>query len=486
VAQGVSGVYRVSWSADGESVRFWTLDGVELTWRAVSRLGGPVRTLDLPKFTGGLSPDGSYAVYASGDSVFKYSIADDTSTLLFIWERVAHSPDLSPDGRRSAFVSGNSAWLYGFNVSASSIWIRVTGDAFMDISPAWLDGDHLLFVSNRDGPREVYVVEVGSTGPRGEPQKVPGIVDPSSISYSVAGGNLAFIKAIVRQNIWSFPIGSAAVSITQGHPVTRENAVIEEHDVSPDGESIAYCSTLRGDMDIYVRPLEGGAAMRITDLPGDEFAPKWSPDGSEIAFYVGPGSLPDGDGAVMVVEADGGTPSLIASGPGWNQDPRWSPSGLEIAFYSGRTGQGEVWLVSREFVGGAWGEATQLTDFGCRPYDWAPDGSGVLCAWGGELRLVSREGEVLWRYRPSVDGLREIGRSAYSRDGSAVYLWGEHEAGSEGIWAIPARGGEPRLVVAFDDLELGGTSMFSVGPDHLYVTAGEYETDVWVADLEVR
>jgi hypothetical protein len=34
--------------------------------------------------------------------------------------------------------------------------LRVTGERSMDASPAWLDDDHLLFVSNRDGLREVY------------------------------------------------------------------------------------------------------------------------------------------------------------------------------------------------------------------------------------------------------------------------------------------------------------------------------------------
>lgn len=160
-------------------------------------------------------------------------------------------------------------------------------------------------------------------------------------------------------------------------------------------------------MDIYVRPLEGGTAVRITDLPGDKFQPEWSPDGTEIAF-TGDGPGGRAGAASLVVSADGGIPVLIASGPGYNDRPVWSPSGLEIAFRSTRTGRNEAWLVSRETVGGPWSEPVQLTDFGCLPEDWAPDGSGVLCRSGAELMLLSREGEILWRFAASFGSVMRV------------------------------------------------------------------------------
>ena len=82
---------------------------------------------------------------------------------------------------------------------SSSIWmvdaeggepVRLTGEEFHDTSPAWLDAEHLLFVSDREGPREVYVVEVTAAGPRGEPRKVAGGIDAHTISYSVTGRTL--------------------------------------------------------------------------------------------------------------------------------------------------------------------------------------------------------------------------------------------------------------------------------------------------------
>jgi hypothetical protein len=108
-----------------------------------------------------------------------------------------------------------------------------------------------------------------------------------------------------------------------------------------------------------------------------------------------------------------------------------------------------------------------------------------LCRAGEEIVLVSREGEVLWRHDLSAVGLRGLRKPRFSWDGSTVYVYGTHEDGSEGIWAISPQGGEADLVVAFDDAEIGGLRYFSVGPDRLYVTVGETESDIWVMDVEV-
>jgi Tol biopolymer transport system component len=504
-----------AWSPDGEFVRFWNCPSGTLgmagrrmpacPWREVAKLGGSVRPVDLggSATSTAWSPDGSRVAFIRNwriDSIFAYSVSDGTTTLLAVpvVQREQHSLVWSPDGRRIAYVDGNSTSLFSFDVNVSSIWIvnadggepvQVTGDDFMDVSPAWLDDDHLLFISNRDGLREVYVVEVGATGPRGEPWKVPGVIDPHSISYSIAGRKLAFSKTNERQNIWSYPIGSGPMSIRDGDPVTSENAVIESHDISPDGRWITYNSNLRGNTDIYKKRLDGGSPVQITDSPMVEFRPRWSPDGTEIAFIrvseAGAGRV---EWEVMVVPAGGGTPSQVVGGTS-GSPPTWSPSGLDIAFGSYRTGQHEAWIVSRETVGGPWVDATQLTDFVSYARDWTPDGSGVLCMRplpSPQMLLVSREGEVFWRFDLWAAGLRRWGspHPRFSRDGSAVYLSAYHEDGSGGIWAIPLHGGEPSLVL--ESAEFMAPSMFSVGRDRLYVTVAEHESDIWVMDVEVE
>jgi hypothetical protein len=50
---------------------------------------------------------------------------------------------------------------------------------------------------------------------------------------------------------------------------------------------------------------------------------------------------------------------------------------------------------------------------------------------------------------------------------------------------MPSQGGKPNLVVVSDDAETRPHYFLSVGPDHLYVTVEESESDIWVMDVEL-
>ena len=129
---------------------------------------------------------------------------------------------------------------------------------------------------------------VGSEGAQGPSRSVPGPSDPHSISVSADGRKLAIAKFTALQNIWSIPIpDSGVVSIRDATPVTRENQTVEQHDLSDDGEWIAYDSDLQGEFDIYRRRLDGDGPQRVADIDGNAFEPDFSPDGREVAFYGG-------------------------------------------------------------------------------------------------------------------------------------------------------------------------------------------------------
>lgn len=91
--------------------------------------------------------------------------------------------------------------------------------------------------------------------------------------------------------------------------------------VSPDGSRIAFILSATGTSDVYVIPVEGGQARRLTTDRvlvnyWEDSAPEWSPDGSRIAYTSGDD--------VCVVAADGGPPTRIGDvGLGtWLDDER--------------------------------------------------------------------------------------------------------------------------------------------------------------------
>jgi TolB protein len=228
-------------------------------------------------------------------------------------------------------------------------------------------------------------------------------------------------------------------------------------------------------------PLEGGTAQLIADLPGDAFEPVWSPDGTEIAFHS---SITEGTkSGLFVVPANGGDPRLIADFPGSDSDPAWSPDGLHIAFHSqGPQGSDSIriWIVSRDRVGDAWGDPVRLTDFTCFDPDWAPDGESLVCDAGSELVIVSKTGEMVTRFDPQMN----FAAPRFSPDGSEVYFLVQRGRPAVGVSSFPVTGGDATQLVAFDDPSLSVYPALTVGADHFYLTISEYESDIYVMDLE--
>ncbi len=514
--------WRPSWSADGEFVRFvacprsvpirlgsaggFGFKGCHA--EEVPRLGGAGRPVAMPAATGwAVSPDGARVAWVAGDTLYTALSSGGGSRPLLAAPGTGafefHSMRWSPDGRRLAYVRGNASWLTSANVDLSSIWVAdpdrgtavlASDSVHLNVSPDWLDSRHLLYVSDRDGPRGVYLVEIGHDGARGAPRLVPGLPDPHSISYSSASGRLAIARFTTRQNIWSYPLDAAEpVSIHNGTPLTGGPHVIEEHDVSPDGQWIVFAGSyfagnFSGNLDLYRMPTAGGEPVALTSTPVAEEGPAVSPDGREIAFFT---MEPGNTGRIWVMPATGGAAVCVSGALNRTSLPRWRPDGLALSF-SNRVGdEFRVWIATRDSVGAPWRAPVQLLRFAANAMDWAPDGRsvvssapfGVVTDLATRPRLVADTWQAARRLR-----LERSSPVRYGRDGRTVYVVATHEDGRRGIWAVPVAADTPRLVVAFDDPAIvpltGSGSLISVGRDRLYLTTAQYESDIWVATLK--
>lgn len=489
-----------TWSTDGELVRYVSEPRPAafprtFTLWSVSRLGGPSRPLPEPPAGPAVAwtRDDARAAFVSHDSLFIYSMTDRRTRLLTVqggtWR--PHSLAWSPDGRWIAYVYGNNFWSEGWNTAPATIWlissetgalVPLTDETHLNVSPAWLDDHHLLFISDRDGQREIYLVAVGPDGVRGNPVKVPGGTDAHAISISRDGRRLAVAKFIARQNVWSFPLpGARPLRASDGRPVTTGRQIVETHDVSADGQWLLYDTDLQGTADIYKMRLDSGAPVPIMTGPTTVGFPRWSPDGREVVYYAGASM------DIWVVSAEGGAPTQLTNTPDIEETPIWAPDGLSVAYRSGENGRGQAWIVTRDRIGGPWNAPRQLTRDGCSMQVWAHDGTGLLCAHPGQttLRLVAPTGTVLWQRDLAASGLSKIGPPVLSPDGSTLYLRATRH-GQAGLWALPWAGGPPQLALLLDDPVLvvhtyPGT--INVTRDRLYLTVGEFESDIWVMEL---
>src|SRR5439155_922384 len=458
-----------TWSPDGERLLFASTRGIEI----VPALGGVPRVLiagvgagaDSRLRPGPIARDGRAFVFASSDSVLVKPLDGGQAHLVTAaWE--PHSFAWSPDGRWIAYASGNSQYVaarYLGNFAPSSIWvvaavggapIRVTGAQWLNVSPAWLPGGSLLYISNRDGGRDVYQVGLTRAGtPAGPPRRVTTGLNAHSISVSADGTRLAYSAFTETSNVWSIlPSLTSAVSVSQAQPVTNGNQTIEAFDISRDGRWLVFDSNRNGVQQIYRVPLGGGEAQRLTNDSGGALWPRWSPDGREIAFQTFHG----GRRQAYVASAEGEGAVQVSASADDERGPTWAPDGQRLLTLGNWPTQPR-WHVFTRNASRAWSAGEQgLLVIGLDTVppsvgDWSPDGRMLACGCGASVRRTV--GGLAPRPLPAAVPLHEyVGNAA--RPGDIPFR--------RALNGSPSR--EDRGVAEDSDLEIGE---FRIRPLHV-------------------
>lgn len=112
--------------------------------------------------------------------------------------------------------------------------------------------------------------------------------------------------------------------------LTNNSALDSEPKWSPDGTKIAFHSSRDGNGEIYVMNADGSQTTRLTNNSSRDASPSWSPDGSQIVYATTTG--------ISIMNANGSNPHQI-----YNHSlvgyPDWSPDGTKIVFSMDSGGQ---------------------------------------------------------------------------------------------------------------------------------------------------
>lgn len=141
--------------------------------------------------------------------------------------------------------------------------------------------------------------------------------------------------------------------------------------------------------------------------------PKWSPDGSRVAF-VGRYWDPN----IQVLNLADLSVSNLTNDPAFDWEPAWSPNGSTIAFVSDRTGTAELYRMNDDGTGLV--RLTTAVGFNGR-FAWSPDGRTIALARevAGETDLYSihPDGSGIVRL---TSGLGGVGGFAWSSDSTRI------------------------------------------------------------------
>jgi dipeptidyl aminopeptidase/acylaminoacyl peptidase len=253
----------------------------------------------------------------------------------------AGDPHLSPDGKAVAYVlttidqkknrRDSSIWLVLVDGSAAPR--RLSAEGFSSNAPRWSpDGKTLAFLSSRSTD-----VPAGEATKAGEPTKAQIYLLPMSGGGEAAA--LTKLKNGVQTYQWS-PDGARIVCVALSGPSDGVAPADRKSDVRH-YTHIRYKFNDTGWFDdkrrhLWVINVAGGEAKQITNgQDWNDTDPRWSPDGTRIAFVsdrTGKAYDDSENTDVWVIPASGGELTKISDHAFQDEEPRWSPDGKQIVF----------------------------------------------------------------------------------------------------------------------------------------------------------
>ena len=275
---------------------------------------------------------------------------------------------------------------------------------------------------------------------------------------------------------------------------------VTDAQISPDGRRIAFVVTTLSDerdeylSNIWIVGTAGGEPHRFTAGPRRDLEPRWSPDGTRLAFLSE--RAPKDKLQLYVMPADGGEPIKLTALENGVGSAVWSPDGARLAFVSAVGGQrepeseeekrksrparvitsvkyrfnGEGFVYDRRphvFVVSTEGSApTQITegDFIDADPVWAPDGDSIVFASARHAERDDDDASDLWRVAAkggtpqrltTTDG--PVMLPAFSPDGRSIAYLARPGRNAYGrnvrLYLVPSDGGGARATCLTDALD---------------------------------
>jgi TolB protein len=155
---------------------------------------------------------------------------------------------------------------------------------------------------------------------------------------------------------------------------------------SPDGSKLAYVSFESQKSTVIVQDLVTGQRSTVSNFKGDNYAPNWSPDGSKLVVALSK----DAVSQIYVIPATGGAAARVTESNSIDTNATFTSDGKDIIFVSDRSGGPQLYSVQAN--GGAVKRLTFEGSYNVNPR-MSPDGKYVafVSREAGKLRIATLE-----------------------------------------------------------------------------------------------
>lgn len=390
------GETRPIWSPDGTSIAFLHVLSSARTEVMVKSLssGSEVKVADLhgsypwlctiPRLS--WTPDGK-KIYTSESTGTKEAcgvVAIDVATRsqqLITQPPPGSIGDLeaavSPNGKQIAFL--RSAGTLGGDIYVTSLegegTRRITFDNRDIMGFCWApDGNGFIVSSRRrDGVPKLW--QISLDGKAAKPL-TDGLTLAAFPSISPKGDRIVFTAYRTTTSIRQIINGSEKLLVSD----QSSNSTPQ---ISPDGKSLVYRSDRTGSFELWISQLDGNNGIRLTDFKGPMVNnPRWSPDGTWIAFEC----RPHGQSDICLVNPSRLDQTRVLNQ--WTSNeifPSWSYDGKSIYFTSNHSGQ---WEIYRQAIAGS--DPVAITHDGAMRALQSVDGRWLYLFRGEESGEIDR------------------------------------------------------------------------------------------------
>jgi len=393
------------------------------------------------------SRDRKEVVYVQGNGLYRVK-TDGTEATKIVSVATGENPywpRWSPDGSRLRFsVSTQSNGTSLWEVSAGgknlhrllSGWTNPPSECCGSWTP---DGKYFVFQSQRGGTSNIWTLREGGTLFRRVSHEPVQLTSGPTSAYmplpSTDGKKLFVVTAQIRGELVRYDLTSHQFApYLSGISATAPN-------FSRDGKWVTYVAYPEGTL--WRSRVDGSERLQLTFPPLLVIQPRWSPDGTRIAFMA---QQPGKPFSVYVVSVEGGSLEQPVPGDHGGADPNWSPDGNSLLF-------------GREPSEAARGGTLDLETVDLRTHAvskvpgsqelwsprWSPDGRHILA--------FPRAGDRLMLFDLKTQNWTElakigVGYPEWSREGDYIYFTGV-PAGGHPTGVFRARVNDHKLEQVF-------------------------------------